>query len=272
MKIAVLHPGAMGTSVAQALLAGGSEVFWVSKGRSDASRRRALELNELADVDELGAIDAVVSVCPPESALSLAKSVVEAGFGGLYVDANAVSPDTARAIGDVVLGGGGRFVDGGIIGPPAHKKGTTRLYLSGVDAGVAAAWFEGSVLEAVSIEGGACAASALKMCYAAYTKGTSALVLAIRALAEAEGVAANLISEWNRSQPGLVERSEFIAAGTAPKAWRFVGEMEEIASGFEAAGLPGEFHHGAARLYQALAEFKDQPGVTLEDVVKSLLA
>jgi 3-hydroxyisobutyrate dehydrogenase-like beta-hydroxyacid dehydrogenase len=174
-------------------------------------------------------------------------------------------------VGDLVAGAGGEFVDGGIIGPPAHQEGSTRLYLSGPSASAVAAWFEGTMLEAIAIGGSTTSASALKMCYAGYTKGVSALVLAIRSLAEAEGVSQALVGEWNRSQPGLADRSELMAAGTAPKAWRFVGEMEEIAGSFDAAGLPVGFHTAAAEIYSALSEFKDQPDVGLDEVVRALL-
>ena len=115
------------------------------------------------------------------------------------------------------------------------------------------------------------AASALKMCYAAWTKGSSAMLLAIRALAEAEGVSEALLNEWKISQPELEARSEFAAAGSAPKAWRFVGEMEEIASSFRQAGLPDQFHLGAAELYRRLEIFKDQFGsVNIDKVIDEL--
>ena len=103
------------------------------------------------------------------------------------------------------------------------------------------------------------AASALKMAYAAWTKGTSALLLAVRALAIREGVDDALRAEWDRSQPGLGARSEAALAGNVRKAWRFVGEMEEIAATFAAAGLPPGFHEACAALYDRLGSYKDAP-------------
>ena len=114
-------------------------------------------------------------------------------------------------------------------------------------------------------------ASALKMCYAAYTKGSSALLLAVRALAEAEGVADALLEEWSISQPDLLKRVEGTARGTAGKAWRFVGEMEEIAATFEAQGLPGGFHQAAAEAYGRMSSLKDAADAGLDDVLKALL-
>ena len=109
------------------------------------------------------------------------------------------------------------------------------------------------------------------MAYAAYTKGSSALLMAIRALAASEGVDDALLAEWRRSQPDLPKRSEAAARDNARKAWRFVGEMEEIAATFAAAGLPGGFHEAAAVIYERLAGYKDAPTPpTMADVVVPL--
>jgi hypothetical protein len=102
------------------------------------------------------------------------------------------------------------------------------------------------------------AASALKMAYAGWTKGTSALLAAIEALAIREGVMDVLEQEWSKSQPGLMAQSEGLG-GAAAKAWRWVGEMEEIAATFESNGLPGGFHEAAAEVYSRMEQFKDDP-------------
>lgn len=175
------------------------------------------------------------------------------------MDANAVAPATARALSVVVERAGGRFVDGDLIGGPVRAGGATRLYLSGPAAGEVAALFAPTDLEAVALAGDVAAASALKMCYAAWTKGTSALLLAIRAAADAHGVEAALLEEWTRTQPGLAARSQ-AAAGTARKAWRFAGEMDQIAACLAEAGLPDGFARAAAELYRRLAAFKDVEG------------
>ena len=132
-------------------------------------------------------------------------------FRGLYVDANAVAPATARAAGEIVGAAGAELVDGGIIGPPPREAGTTRLYLAGPRAGEVASLFKGTALEAIVMPGDVGTASALKMAYAAWTKGSSALLLAVRALAIREGVDGALRAEWERSQPGLDARSESAA-------------------------------------------------------------
>jgi 3-hydroxyisobutyrate dehydrogenase-like beta-hydroxyacid dehydrogenase len=260
--VGLLHPGEMGASIGVALRRAGVEVVWVSAGRGPATRRRA-QAADLTDAGTLPALVArsqvVVSVCPPHAAAEVAGMVAALGFGGIYVDANAVAPTTARALGAVVEQASGRFVDGDLIGGPVRPGGTTRLYLSGPAAGEVAALFAPTDLEAVALAGEVASASALKMCYAAWTKGTSALLLAIRAAAAAHGVEAVLLAEWERSQPGLADRSE-AAAGTARKAWRFAGEMDQIAACLAEAGLPDGFVHSAAQLYRRLAIFKEVEG------------
>ncbi len=131
--------------------------------------------------------------------------------------------------------------------------------------------FEGADLQAIVMQGNISAASALKMAYAAYTKGSSALLLAVNGLAEAAGVTETLQQEWQLSQPGLIQRSEKTALATSRKAWRFAGEMREIAKTFEAHGLPGQFHSGAAQLYELMAQLKTLPPAHLSEVIQVLL-
>jgi len=258
--VGLLHPGDMGSVVGVCLVAAGARTLWASEDRSPGSRERAAAAG-LEDAGGLAALvaasDVVLSVCPPHAALDLARQVAARRFAGLFVDANAVAPATAREIGSVVERAGATFVDGGIVGPPPRAAGSTRLYLSGREAKRAVALFEGSALEAIAVNDVPGAASALKMAYAAYTKGSSALLMAIRALAASEGVDDALLAEWRRSQPDLPKRSEAAARDNARKAWRFVGEMEEIAATFAAAGLPGGFHEAAAVIYERLAGYKD---------------
>ena len=260
--VGLLHPGEMGASIGGALRRAGVEVLWASAGRGAATRRRA-QAADLADAGSLPALAArsqvVVSVCPPHAAAQVAGTVAALGFGGIYLDANAVAPATARALGAVVEQAGGWFVDGDLIGGPVRPGGATRLYVSGPAAAEVAALFAPTDLEAVTLAGDLAAASALKMCYAAWTKGTSALLLAIRAAADAHGVEAALLAEWERTQPGLAARSQ-AAAGTARKAWRFAGEMDQVAACLAEAGLPDGFAAAAAELYRRLAPFKDLEG------------
>jgi 3-hydroxyisobutyrate dehydrogenase-like beta-hydroxyacid dehydrogenase len=247
--VGVMHPGAMGSVVGAALRAGGHEALWASEGRSaqSAERARAAGMADAGSVDALlSRCEVLLSICPPHAAVEVAEAT--AGFEGLYVDANAISPDTVRAVHAAV---GGRFVDGGIIGPPPVRAGTTRLYLSGAEAAAVAGLFAGGALEARAVDGPVGAASALKMTYAAWTKGTAALLVAIRATARAHGVDDELLAEWAISQPRLAERYERAVEATGEKGWRWVAEMREIAATFAAAGQPDGFHLAAAEVFDA---------------------
>ena len=270
--IALLHPGEMGAALGSCLLACGHQVVWASEGRSAASRARAAAAGLTDKVTmgrAIGAADIVLSVCPPHAALDLAEAVAELEFDGLYVDANAIAPDTVREAAGLIEAAQARFVDGGIIGPPPLKAGLTRLYLSGPQAAQVAALFAGSLADARVISGPVGAASALKVCYAGWNKGSIALLAAIRTLAQAEGVDDALLAEWAISQPDLPTRSEAVT-GQARKAWRWVAEMDEIASSFEAAGLPPGFHEAAADLYRRLEPFKDVAAPSMKDIVKRI--
>ena len=271
MNVLLLHPGSMGASVGAALVRNGHAVSWVAAGRSVDTRSRA-EGAGLRVVETLasGLQDAglVICVCPPEAALTMAHAVRETDFAGFYLDGNAIAPATAAMIEGLF---GERYVDGGIIGPPAWRQGAMRFYLSGKAAPGVAALFADSLVDARAIAGGSGAASALKMCYAAFTKGSSALLLGVRALAERNGVSAALLAEWEISQPGLPQRSNATAKSTSPKAWRFAGEMREIAATFAAAALPDGFHQAAADLYARMAELKAVPGGADIDAVLATL-
>ena len=248
----------------------------MSCDRGPATRERAstagfAERGELTEL--LEAAEMVISVCPPHAATALATQVAAHGYTGIYLDANAVSPQTSRRIGVIVNEGGADFVDGGIIGPPATKPGVCRLYLSGAQAHRVASRFTGSFVDARVVADQPGQASALKMAYAAWTKGSDALVLAIRALATREGVDSALVAEWALSQPGLCDRSIDAAAGSAPKGWRFAGEMREIANTFGACDLPSGFHEASAAVYDRLVGFKNQsdPPPSVDEVVGELL-
>jgi len=270
MKIILLHPGQMGVSIGSALLANEHSVLWLEKGRSSATVGRAKRAGLVAYHDLptlLAAGEAVISVCPPEAALDVARQVASINSEILYLDANAISPQTSLDIATIF---GDYYVDGGIIGPPATKQGNTRLYLSGVQADHVASWFAGSLIQAPVLKAGGVTASLLKMCYAAYTKGHAALLANVRALALAGDIESALFEEWQISQPGILERSEATLTAVAPKAWRFKAEMEQIAATFESYGLPGEFHEGAAEIYDRLKGFRDDEGLDPNEVARKL--
>jgi len=270
--VGVLHPGEMGNAVGAAARGAGSRVRWASEGRSAKTRAQA-EGAGLEDAGTLASLvatsEVILSVVPPHAAVEVARAVGALGFGGVYVDANAISPTTSRAVAQIVEAGGATFVDGGIVGNPPRAGSPSHLYLAGAMARRVAAVFAGSPLDPIVLDAPPGAASALKMAYAAWTKGTSALVLAIRALAAREGVDEALLREWEASQPDLPARLDR-AVGSTFKAWRWVAEMEEIAATFAAAGLPDGFHLAAAEIFRELSGYRDAATPSVEAVARSL--
>jgi 3-hydroxyisobutyrate dehydrogenase-like beta-hydroxyacid dehydrogenase len=273
--IGILHPGQMGISIAAAAQRAGHRVRYASEGRSPATRARAREHN-LDDAGSLGELSrhcsVIVSICPPHAAESVADQVRAAGFSGLYLDANAIAPERALRIGEKMERGGIDFVDGGIVGGPAWQPNETWLYLSGRAADRIAACFSKGPLEVIIIGDQAGKASALKLCYAAYTKGTTALLSAILAVAEAARVSDELYAQWDRDGVLSSEQTRERVRRVTAKAWRFAGEMDEITAMFEAAGLPGGFHAAAGEVYRRMESFKDAPEApALDAVLASLL-
>jgi 3-hydroxyisobutyrate dehydrogenase-like beta-hydroxyacid dehydrogenase len=268
MAIGLLHPGEMGAAVGAALRAKGETVLWASSERSAATaeRARTAGLEAVEAVEELARrSDVIIVLCPPAAAVEVASSVPR--FAGIYVDANAVSPATARTISGLV----GRYVDGGVVGSPPREPGSTRLYLSGAEAAFVAELFAGTIVDARVVSEDVAAASAVKMAYAAWTKGTAALLLAIRALARVEGVEETLLEEWRASLPELPDRSVAAARSALAKGWRWVGEMDEIADTFAAGGLPEGFHRAAAEVYRR-SPHAPVDEESLETVLASLAA
>lgn len=268
MQIGFLHPGKMGSVMAEVATQPG---LWCSAGRSPESVERAetAGLTDTGTLDDLvSASDVIISICPPAAAVEVATAVANADFDGIYCDANAISPDRSRSIGELFE----RYVDGSVVGPPPTEA-WTRLYLAGTEAETVASIWHDSNLEPIVIGEKVGAASALKMGYAAWTKASSAMLLAIHAMADAEGVHDDLVAEWERSIPDVIGRTERIRRGTPPKAWRFAGEMREIAATFDAVGLPGDFFAGAAEVYDRLGGFKGvEEAPDLDSLIAAALA
>ena len=245
--VGLLHPGEMGAAIGAVLRRRGIDVLWASQGRSKATAARAgaaglIDAGTVADLARRSGV--VLSVCPPHAAAQLASAVAE--FRGVFVDANAISPATARRIGGTFE----RFVDGGIVGGPPSRTQGPRFYLSGAEAGAVRELFAGTPVDARVLSDLVGDASALKMVYAAWTKGSAALLLAIRDVARSEGVADALRDEWRQSLPELEARVASAKRSADAKGWRWVAEMEEIAATFEAAGAPPGFHRAAADVFR----------------------
>lgn len=257
--IAILMPGDMGHAIGRVLHDHGHDVITCLDGRGDHTRARALRAG-FRDVGSLDAVvgeaDLILSILPPSAALDQARLVANCmtalGRTPVYADCNAVSPKTSIAVGEVIAGAGARYIDGGIIGlPPGHGSGP-RIYVSGPEHQILSP-LNGKGFEVIGMGPEIGQASAMKMTYAALTKGTWTLHLAILLTAEQLGVSDTLIGEFADSQPaalkGMRDRLPFLPADSA----RWVGEMEEIASTFADAGVTPGFHDGAAAMFRLLA-------------------
>lgn len=254
--VAIVAQGAMGSGVGARLVEHGLEVTTSLAGRSEASAKRAREAGMRPVTDEEAvAADFFLSIVPPGDALPLAEkyaSVIKRGnHKPVYVDCNAVNPETAVRIADVISDSGAPFVDAGIIGGPPRRDGyRPAFYASGADAARFAALREFG-LDARVMDGPVGAASAMKMSYAGITKGFTALAAVMMLAATRAGTAEALRQELSQSQPALLAWLERQMPAMYSKAYRWVAEMEEIADTFAAAGQPEGFHRAAAEVYRA---------------------
>lgn len=256
--IAVIAPGAMGSAIGARLVEHGARVLTALAGRSAASRARA-EAAGLVDADlaDLAAADILLSIVPPADAEALAHRLASvltaARRKPVYIDANAVSPDTVGRIAGIVAATGAPFLDGAILGLPP-KPGSTgpRVYVSGDDTAPAMA-LRAFGLDLRVCSGPVGAASSLKMSYAGLNKGLTALAALMVLAAERAGAGAALLDELSENEPALLARFAKALPDMAPKAYRWAPEMGQIADflGPDAAGR--QVFSGFADLYARLA-------------------
>ena len=257
----------MGVSIAASAMDAGCEVYWASAGRRSYTHERAeaaglRDAKTIASLCELCPI--VISVCPPEFAFDVARAVAATGFQGILADINALTPRNKVEMAEIVP----NFADGGIIGLPSRTPGETTLFLSGPAAAEVATCFEGGAIAASNMGPEVGRATALKILFAAYNKGSIALFAGLYAAAEHYGVLPELKGQFVHR--GLsIEKIEAQIVRAAPKAWRWAAEMHEISAALEAAGIPGDFHEAAAKIYERLTGLKDkQP--TLDETIRTL--
>ncbi len=263
----------MGSALATLVKGNGFTSFWFAQDRSDATRDRALR----AAMTETATLEAfcqhseiIVSICPPHAAMDVARQVAGQRFAGVYIDANAISPTHARQVNDIIALGGGRFVDAAIVGPPPGKSTDTRLYLSGQSVGDIARCFASPGLKIINLGAEIGRASSLKMCHSAMQKGQLAILLATLAGAERLGVRHELTALWGaRANTANLARGMDENLRRLAKAWRFAGEMHEVADTFASAGLPAEFHVAAGEIFSRLSTLPN--GATETQVFDLLL-
>jgi 3-hydroxyisobutyrate dehydrogenase-like beta-hydroxyacid dehydrogenase len=275
-SIGLMSPGDMGVAVAASAIHNGHHVYWASAGRSAETRKRAEEhqLIDVGSVQELcKTCSIILSVVPPSAAERVAEEVIaQKTFDGTFADLNAISPQKAQHIGQRLEASGIAFVDGGIVGPPPWRPKTTWLCLSGNRSDAIANCFANGPLQTEILGDRVGDASALKMCYGAYTKGHTALIAGVLGAAENLGVSESLMRRWADNGSGLDKSAAARVTRVTDRAWRWVGEMEEIASTFAHADMPRGFHDAARDIYRRLARFKDQPTPSSDVVLEALRA
>lgn len=256
--VAILSPGDMGHAVGRALGNHGLEVITSLEGRSERTRKLAFDGNfqDVPDLKELASrADLILSILVPSEAIGVARKMADAirdsGSAPPFVDCNAVSPQSAQVMSEIIGTAGGSFVDGSIIGGPPGRGASPRIYVSGPGSTVMTQ-LDGKGIEVRPMGDEVGRASAIKMCYAAGTKGTAALHTALLTAAEALGVSEELAAELKSSQPDVLARLEGQVPNLPIAAGRWIGEMEEIAATFEHVGVTPGFHHGAAAMFRLL--------------------
>jgi 3-hydroxyisobutyrate dehydrogenase-like beta-hydroxyacid dehydrogenase len=257
--VGVLSPGDMGHSIGNVLHENGLRVITCLEGRSDRTRRLAAEAG-IAAVPTYGDLvqeaDLLLSVLvpaqAPNAAARVAEAVVETGAELSYADCNAIAPQTAKAIGERLTEAGATFIDASIIGGPPRRESRPRMYASGPDTSAMEALNDyGMDVTSIGEEVGL--ASAIKMCYAAWTKGSTALVAELLVAAKALGVFGALEQEFRSSQSAMLMRMQSLPA-VPIKSRRFVGEMIEISKTFGAVGMTPKMLEGAAEVYQFIGD------------------
>jgi len=224
----------------------------------------------------LAQADLVISVCPPHGAVDLATEVCRYSFDGIYLDANAIAPQTSEQIATIVKQSGAHYLDGGIIGPPPRGQSKSRLYLSGPHAQDLAPVLDSGPLSCIALPGDIGSASALKMCFSGWNKARAGLLMNLRTLAATHSVDDALLAELQTMDPDVMrffdeQKPGGTVMATARKAWRWAPEMLEIAATFEAANLPAGYHHGAAQVFERLSEFKDSTDVPAFEAIAQVL-
>jgi len=256
--IAILSPGDMGHGVGMALGKHGYDVITCLAGRSQRTRDLA-QAGNFREVPTLEILleeaDLILSILVPAQAEGVAQSVADAmrdsGIGKPFADCNAVSPETSKRLESIINSAGGYYVDAGIIGGSPARGAEPRFYTSGPHSSIMDE-LDGQGIAIRNVGGEAGRASSVKMCYASFTKGTSALQVAMMTAAQSLGIYEELAAELSSSQPENLSRMEGNVPSLPSNAGRWIGEMEEIAATFDSVGVTPHFHLGAAEIFRLL--------------------
>ncbi|MEZ5763416.1 MAG: DUF1932 domain-containing protein [Xanthobacteraceae bacterium] len=258
--IAVVAMGEMGSGFAQRLNERGARVLTSLAGRSAASEKRAKAAGTIL-TDDAGLIaeaDMLLSIVPPAAAGATAERflplIEKAARKPVYIDCNAIAPQTLAEIAKLFAAKNLPFIDGSIIGAAPKPDGSSpRLYMSGPIKG------EAETLKQLGIDTRVLSttlgdASTLKMSYAGITKGFQALGASMALGAGRNGAADSLVEELKFSQPQLYGWLSKSMPTMYDKAYRWDGEMKEISKFLLPEQGASRMLAGAAELYEHIAE------------------
>ncbi|MGH3674014.1 MAG: DUF1932 domain-containing protein, partial [Pseudonocardiaceae bacterium] len=241
VTVGLLHPGRMGAGIAAQIVANGHTVLWCPDGRSPATQHRAEDAGlSPVPLEQLRAdSEIVLSICPPAVAEEIATTVAGSGFGGIYVEANAISPARMHRIANRLTEAGATVIDGCIFGPPPGGQPPARLYLAGTPTASrrVADLFNGSLVEPVLLGEHPGQASALKMAFASFQRTSRTAAALAHALADDHGITKALLIEAQRMPHDILANRDFLPS-VAARAWRWAPEMHEVANALGARRLP----------------------------------
>jgi len=256
--VAILSPGDMGHAVGQLLREHELRVVTCLAGRSQRTRdlSDSAGITDVANLNDMVAQSQIilsisVSEMVPSICQEVAAAIKATGADVLFGECNAIAPQVARRMEPIITEAGGRFIDASIVGSPPRNGSSPRFYASGDNTSE----FEGLAdfgldVRIAGTEVGQ--ASGIKMCYAAMTKGSSALYSELLMAAEMMGLSDFVKAEFQSSQPAILQRMERGLPGVPAKARRWVSEMEEIKDTFDHLGLTPHLFQGVADMYRMI--------------------
>lgn len=257
VTVGLLHPGRMGAAIAAQVTSNGHTVLWCPDGRSEATHRRATDarLHPVGLGELIADSEIILSICPPAVAEEIAVHVADAGYSGIYVDANAISPARMHRIATRLVEAGAAVIDGCIVGPPPGGRPSTRLYLAGAEIAsrrVAdlVAW---TSAEAVHLGERTGQASALKMAFASYQRASRAAAAVAHALADDHDVIDTLLHEARRMPSDILADRNYLPS-LVGRAWRWVPEMHEVTDTLREQHLPADLALATAEILQRWAD------------------
>ena len=273
MIIGLIGLGEMGSEIGRYLVMNDLEVISVYEGRSEISKKRAskYKIRDAGSIEQFCKIsDLVISIIPPDKAIETANlyTSYKNKYGQIYCDLNAISTITAKKIKLLLDEKKIDYVDGAIMGGPPTENYSPRIYLSG-KLSEKLNFLNGKGIELMVLKGSDFKASATKMVYASITKGSKALVAGALIAAKKNNVYDELMEELKYSE----EYFSLVAKNQIPsikhKAYRWVGEMNEISLTYKESGLTGGFHSEAENVYELIKNLPEDK-LEIDEIINQI--